>query len=376
VASRRYQAGTIEKVKTKLGPVWYVRFTAEDGTRPRTRLGTLKELPTKANAQRAVSDLRKAFNSKERVPLVHSFGDVIARYTREEMPQTYSTRKGYEKINRLYIEPKWGAFPLDEVNAFEVRAWLKSLDRSSRTRGHIHGQMRILFKFAMLWNWLPLAVNPMSLFSLEGATKRTKTPRVITPQQFRGLLQNEKKPDRRAMLVGAYMLGVRVSELFALQWGDFDFLGMRVTIRRAIVDAELGKVKTTHSGAPLPLSPFVRDAFQEAFQASEYRENESWVFASRFTDGDLPYRSARLQQRMLVPAGKAIGLDFKLGWHTFRHSYRVLLERSGADITVQRDLMRHADVHTTMQVYGGEVEMDRLREANLKAEQLMLKGDR
>jgi site-specific recombinase XerD len=54
---------------------------------------------------------------------------------------------------------------------------------------------------------------------------------------------------------------------------------------------------------------------------------------------------------------------FRSEWHTLRHSYKVLLERSGADITVQRDLMRHADTHTTTQIYG-EVEFDRMREAN------------
>ena len=34
-----------------------------------------------------------------------------------------------------------------------------------------------------------------------------------------------------------------------------------------------------------------------------------------------------------------------------------------SDPTLKRDLMRHSDVHTTMQVYG-EVEMERLREVN------------
>ena len=38
----------------------------------------------------------------------------------------------------------------------------------------------------------------------------------------------------------------------------------------------------------------------------------------------------------------------------------------GVDITIQRDLMRHADVHTTMQVYG-ENTLDPLRKANQKA---------
>lgn len=41
-----------------------------------------------------------------------------------------------------------------------------------------------------------------------------------------------------------------------------------------------------------------------------------------------------------------------LGWHTFRHTYRSLLEDTGAPIGVQQRLMRHSNVSTTMNVYG------------------------
>ena len=46
------------------------------------------------------------------------------------------------------------------------------------------------------------------------------------------------------------------------------------------------------------------------------------------------------------------GLNFNLGWHRLRHSYKVFLELTRIDVTVERDLMRHADIHTTLQVYG------------------------
>jgi hypothetical protein len=57
-----------------------------------------------------------------------------------------------------------------------------------------------------------------------------------------------------------------------------------------------------------------------------------------------------LQGEILVPAGKKIGVP-QLGWHTFRHSYRSLLDACGAPIGVQQKLMRHAQISTTMK-YG------------------------
>jgi site-specific recombinase XerC len=83
-------------------------------------------------------------------------------------------------------------------------------------------------------------------------------------------------------------------------------------------------------------------------------------------EGIKPRGSRGIQTRDLSPESKKIGLNFNLGWHTFRHSYKVLLKRAEVDLTVQRDLMRHADTHTTSQVYG-EVEFDRMRVSNEKA---------
>jgi integrase len=48
------------------------------------------------------------------------------------------------------------------------------------------------------------------------------------------------------------------------------------------------------------------------------------------------------------------------GWKTFRHSYRWWLEETEAPIGVQRELMRHASIQTTMNVWEGN---DRQQEA-------------
>lgn len=361
----RYQQGSIELVNTAQGPTFYIRFTV-GGKRPRFRIGLKSQFKTEAAASRAAQHIRDEVNNPSVPTKGRTFAEVISRYEREEMPERYSTRRGYMQIHRLYLLPKWGSTTLESMNTMEVRAWLLGLSFSTRTRGHIHGQMRVLFRFAMLWTWLPATVNPMALFSIPGSTKRTRKPRVITPAQFRQLLKNEPDIRVRTMYIGAYCLGLRVSELFGLKWEDFDHLGLKVNIRRAIVDGRVGPVKTERSDAPLPLAEAVGAAFLAYRQRSNYKDDGDWVFASDALLGKRPSNSQHIQFNTLRDSGKAIGLDFNLGWHTFRHSYKVLLERSGADITVQRDLMRHADTHTTSQVYG-EVEMDRMRAANDRA---------
>jgi len=61
-----------------------------------------------------------------------------------------------------------------------------------------------------------------------------------------------------------------------------------------------------------------------------------------------------------------------IGWHSFRHSYRSWMDDTGAPLTVQQELMRHASVTTTMNVYGKAM-TDSKRQAHSKVVQMVLK---
>lgn len=59
-----------------------------------------------------------------------------------------------------------------------------------------------------------------------------------------------------------------------------------------------------------------------------------------------------IQNRHIRRAGIAAGIGSDIGWRTFRHSYRSWLDEAGAPMTVQKGLMRHASIQTTMNVDG------------------------
>ena len=92
-------------------------------------------------------------------------------------------------------------------------------------------------------------------------------------------------------------------------------------------------------------------------------------------------REARWQQdalcavaeRRIKPAGKLAGLGEHIGWHTFRHTYRTWLDGTGANVSIQRELMRHASIQTTMNVYGRATMSAAKREANSKVVQMALR---
>lgn len=376
---KRYQQGTLARAKTAKGQGWYIRFvdsTPGNPQRPRFFVGLLAEFPTEAAASRAAQHIRDQFNNSPNPLLAdrRTFGDLIDRYIAEEMPVRHSTRRGYEKLIRCHVRPRWGVIPIAQVKAQDVRGWLKDLTvsvtkgkftttrlASTRYRGHVHNMMRLLFRFGMLWEWVPATTNPMSLFSLEGATQRREEPGTLTGLQFHQLLSKVPEPNFRVMIMAAMCLGLRVSELLALQWGDFDFELAIVRVQRAIVEGAVGEVKTIHSKKPLPLDELLSAAFRTWRAETQFAEDDDWVFPT--AAGERPYSASAMQTRVLIPAGRAIGLGFSLGWHTFRHSYRAWLEMKQVPLTVQRDLMRHADIRTTAQTYGN-VRMEELRDAN------------
>jgi hypothetical protein len=56
----------------------------------------------------------------------------------------------------------------------------------------------------------------------------------------------------------------------------------------------------------------------------------------------------------------------------FRHTYRSWLDETGAPISVQQQLMRHASIQTTMNVYGQGLQKTK-RDANRKVVEMALR---
>ena len=100
-----------------------------------------------------------------------------------------------------------------------------------------------------------------------------------------------------------------------------------------------------------------------AIQAWRMRQDHefSWVFANPKSGG--PYSDSTVLTNYLKPAAKALGIA-GLGWHTLRHSYKSWMATANISPAQMKDLMRHSDIETTMNVYGKTLTPE-LRAANL-----------
>jgi integrase len=65
----------------------------------------------------------------------------------------------------------------------------------------------------------------------------------------------------------------------------------------------------------------------------------------------MPYCQETVAENKIKSAAVRAGIGL-VGWHRFRHAYRKWLDSAGAAISIQLELMRHASIQTTMDVYG------------------------
>jgi integrase len=216
---------------------------------------------------------------------------------------------------------------------------------------------------------IPIQVNPMSLVSIKGASKRIRQPRSITVEQFRVLMTHLKEPFDTMALV-CVCFGLRISECLALRWSDVDWLNGLLRIERGIVERNVDEVKTAESRKSLVIADDLLDRLKAWKQTTEFSADGDWIFASRTKLGRMPHSYTGVRQELARAANAArIG---HISTHTFRHSYRMWIDAVGTPIGVQQKLMRHADVRTTMNIYGDAASAD-MREAHGKIVQLALR---
>jgi integrase len=301
---------------------------------------------------------------------VPSVKALVEQYRKEKMPARLDTNRGYESWICVHVLPKWGRRPITDLQARPVELWLSSLALSPKSKVHIRGILSSLWKFAMWKRDVPTQVNPMSLVTVKDASKRRRQPRSLTVEQFRLLVSHLREPFGTMALV-CICFGLRISECLALRWSDVDWLNGLLRVERGIVEQNVDDVKTDESRKSLVIADELLERLKVWKQATEFRADGDWIFASPLKLGRLPYSYTGFW-RELDRAGKESGIGH-IGTHTFRHSYRTWIDAVGTPVGVQQKLMRHADIRTTMNIYGDAASAD-MREAHGKIVQLALQG--
>ena len=273
----------------------------------------------------------------------------------------------YRSFLANHILPQWGDTPIRDVQPRPVELWLRQLNLSPKSKTYVRSLMHGLLDFAMWAGIIDISRNPISLVVNRGATRRTRKARSLTAEQFHALLSALHEPFATMALV-CFCLGLRVSEVLALRWADVDWLGSTLSVERGIVEQHVNNVKTEGSGKTFTLTHELVERLELWKQSTQFPAQEDWIFASPLKLGRLPYSYTGVW-RELQRAADVAGIGH-LGTHAFRHTYRSWLDAVGTTLAVQqKKMMRHADIRTTMNIYG-DVVTDEMATASSRVAEL------
>lgn len=390
--------------------VWNFRWweTLPNGQRVRRKrqVGTLEKFKTEAAAERAVRNWRLTVASNEGHFLNGiTMNDVIEHFRLKELvdkgenARSWSTRDRYESYLDLWVGPRWGKAELSSIRTPMVEEWLQELtyDRNWRqkkklslikknkpdvqplapaSKARIRALMSVLFNHAIRWGFTdrnPIS-GPNKGAGVRQSSKRQRIPDVLEVSEMQAILP-ELSVRERALVSLDMVSGLRRGELAGLKWRDIDFQVLEIDVSRSLVDQVVGKCKTEASQKPVPLDEYTAQDLLAWYRVTPYRDADDFVFASNSQRagkkrGKQPVWLSSIMRYHIQPLVKRLGIQKRVSWHTFRHTYSTLLKANGEDMKVVQELLRHASIRITMDVYT-QAQMPAKRKAQQKVVEMV-----
>jgi integrase len=121
------------------------------------------------------------------------------------------------------------------------------------------------------------------------------------------------------------MTGLRRGEMAGLKWEDIDFLNLQINVSRSVVEQHGGRCKTEISQQPVPIDEYIAADLLEWYRRTPYHAASDWVFATDSNRagekrGKQPLWLCKVMCYHVQPNARELGIDKRIGWHTFRRS--------------------------------------------------------
>lgn len=194
--------------------------------------------------------------------------------------------------------------------------------------------------------WEYLAANPAA------GVKRPRVERnemhALAAAEIRRLLE-AVRPEWRTFLLCAVTTGMRLGELRALRWGDVDWNGRRLWVRRSVTRRGTFQEPKSHGSVraiAMPVS--LISALRRHLMASPVKGDDELVFC---TERGTPLDGTNVVRREFKPALRRAGLP-QIRFHDLRHTFASLLIAQGEHPKLISEQLGHASVQITLDRYG------------------------
>ena len=250
---------------------------------------------------------------------------------------------------------------LQEISSIQIQQYLIYLRTQYRTKQnkpisdktirHHYCTLKQVFDFAEEQELI--VKNPMDKVECPKLAK--KQVDAFTPEQAQRFLSllSGCPIDFRCMLTLLLTAGIRRGELMGLQWGDIDFNGLTIAIRRNVTytpesGVKVGTPKTENSLRIIPIMPSVGNLLKDYKAATYTGVQTSFLFPNE-KGAEFPRDPNSVTRR--VKRFMRLNALPDMSPHDLRHSCATLLLNSGADIKSVQEILGHSNASTTLNFY-------------------------
>lgn len=271
-------------------------------------------------------------------------------------PTTYDV---YRRTVRQYIEPILGSYMVSEINrniletfSAEMINLSKKEELSAKYRKYACAIVCQIIEYASETYQLKLEAPSLPDFRIQ--RNEMALPDEKDFDLLEAYLIGHLEDDTCMGILVALYTGIRIGELCALQWKDFDLERGTVTIQRNLQriknyeEAEEGKTrlcvqrpKTTKSMRVLPIA----DSLLEILKAHR-KKPDQYLISGRKKE----WAEVRTVQYRFASILRKCGLE-PFHFHLLRHAFASRCIGAGCDMKSLSEMLGHSNVQITMNIY-------------------------
>ena len=322
-----------------------------------------------------------------------TINDMYDRYISQKFDLKETTRSNYKYMYNHFVRDTFGKQKLQSVRFSDVKQFYISILKEDKMKANtlesIHTQLHPAFQMAVRDGLIRM--NPsdgvMAEIKKSKLWEKPKRHALTVPQQkaFMDFLKKDKDYEGWLPVITVLLgTGMRIGECLGLRWEDLDFKNRMISVNHNLTDrpddnGKCGKhIQSPKTAAGNRTIPMIEEVFQ-AF-LTEYEIQSCLGFCEEEIDGysgfvfstshHTVYSAAAVNNaihravsaynkketaRAMKEDREALLLpDFSA--HNLRHTFCTRFCENETNLKVIQDIMGHADISTTMDIYAEATE--------------------
>lgn len=348
--------GVSVRQKPRNSGIWWI-FLEHNGVHRSKRVGKDKKVALEVAEKIRAKLVLEEFDLDEKKSEIPTFGVYAEMWHSGYVKGILrdSTHERYAGLLKKYIIPVLGKFPLDQVKRSDVKKLIIFLYKDGLSKSSValcRNVLSSLFNHAL--DEGIVSVNPASGILKQLKLENSKRIQIepLTPEEVTTFLSTCQGsfPEHYPFFLTAFRTGMRLGELLGLRWGDIDWNGRFIQVRRSHKRGSDGPTKNGKDRR-IDLSDHLLKELRRLYVSrKEEAMAKGWggeISDYVFHKGGKPIEqndARRLFKKILSQAGIR-----EIRFHDIRHTFASLLLSNGCSIVYVKDQMGHQSIQITVE---------------------------